>query len=64
MAGAALGIALVALGGKVAGLAQVETYPTIAIDLGPPELVLSCALLTFAVLPFAGRAARIGVANA
>ncbi len=64
VAGAALGIALVALGGKVAGLAQVETYPTIAIDLGPPELVLSCALLTFAALPFAGRAARIGVANA
>ena len=62
--GAALAIAVVALGGKLAGLAQVETYPTIAIELGPPELVLSCALLTFAVLPFAGRAARIGVAGA
>jgi energy-coupling factor transport system permease protein len=62
--GAALAIAVVALGGKVAGLAQVETYPTIAIELGPPELVLSCALLTLAVLPFAGRAARIGVGHA
>ena len=62
--GAAIAITVVALGGKLAGLAQVETYPTIAIELGPPELVLSCALLTFAVLPFAGRAARIGVAGA
>ncbi len=62
--GAALAIAVVALGGKLAGLAQVETYPTIAIELGLPELVLSFALLTFAVLPFAGRAARIGVAHA
>ena len=62
--GAALAIAVVALGGKLAGLAQVETYPTIAIELGPPELVVSCALLTFAVLPFAGRAARIGVVGA
>jgi energy-coupling factor transport system permease protein len=62
--GAALAIAVVALGGKLAGLAQVETYPTIAIELGPPELALSCALLTLAVLPFAGRAARIGVGHA
>ena len=57
-------IALAAVAGAIAGLGTVEAYPTLQIETGPPELALSVAVVLFALAPFAGRAARMGVAHA
>lgn len=63
----ALAAALVATAAivlKAIGVGAVETYPRIEIAFGAPELAL-CGLLGIgAVLPFAGRSARLGVAHA
>jgi hypothetical protein len=42
----------------------VEAYPTLQIETGAPEIALSAAVLLLALAPFAGRAARMGVAHA
>ena len=62
--GAAVLSAMAAVAGAIAGLGSVEAYPTLQIDTGPPELALSVAVLLLALAPFAGRAARMGVAHA
>jgi energy-coupling factor transport system permease protein len=49
---------------RMAGAGGVETYPAIEIAVGPSELVLCAVVLSGALLPFAGRAARLGVARA
>ena len=62
--GAAVLIAMAAVAGAIAGLGSVEAYPTLQIETGPPELALSAAVVLLALVPFAGRAARMGVAHA
>jgi energy-coupling factor transport system permease protein len=62
--GAAVLIAVAAVAGAIAGLASVEAYPTLQIETGPPEVALSAGVVLFALAPFAGRAARMGVAHA
>jgi energy-coupling factor transport system permease protein len=61
---AAVLIAVSATAFAVAGVGSVETYPRIDIAFGPPELVLGAILLGATALPFAGHAARLGVAHA
>jgi energy-coupling factor transport system permease protein len=61
--GAAVGIAVAAVGGRVAGVGAVSEYPRFSLAFGPAELALVAALLCLAVVPFAGRAARLGVAR-
>ncbi|NLT04694.1 MAG: energy-coupling factor transporter transmembrane protein EcfT [Solirubrobacterales bacterium] len=64
VAGAAAAIAVAAVAFAAAGAGAVETYPRIEVAAGPPELALCAVLLVAAALPFAGRAARLGVARA
>ena len=52
---------LVALAGRVAGAGAFEVYPRLEIAAGVPELFLCVGLLAAALLPFAGRSARMGV---
>jgi energy-coupling factor transport system permease protein len=61
--GAAVGIAVAAVGGRVAGVGAVSEYPRFSLAFGPAELALVAALLCLAAVPFAGRAARLGVAR-
>jgi energy-coupling factor transport system permease protein len=61
---AALLIAVTAVAGAIAGLGSVEAYPTLQIETGAAEIALSAAVLLLALAPFAGRAARMGVAHA
>jgi energy-coupling factor transport system permease protein len=61
--GAAVGIAVAAVGGRVAGVGAVSEYPRLSLAFGPAELALVAALLCLAAVPFAGRAARLGVAR-
>jgi hypothetical protein len=63
VATAAGGIALAALGGRLAGVGAVTEYPRFSLALGPAEIALVAALLGLAALPFTGRAARLGVAR-
>jgi energy-coupling factor transport system permease protein len=51
----------VAVGARVAGVGEVEIYPRIDLAAGPGELALAVALPLIALLPFAGRGARLGV---
>ena len=60
---AALALAAIALGGRLAGVGEVEAYPRLELALGPAEVALALALLALAAAPFAGRAARLGVAR-
>ncbi|MBN1530365.1 MAG: energy-coupling factor transporter transmembrane protein EcfT [Thermoleophilaceae bacterium] len=64
LAAAAGSIVLLAIAGRIAGIARIETYPELRIEIGPPELALAAAIVTLAAAPFAGRAARLGVARA
>ena len=63
LAAAAGAIVLVAIAGRVGGVADVETYPELRIEMGPAELALALAIVALASAPFAGRAARRGVAR-
>jgi energy-coupling factor transport system permease protein len=64
VAGAAALIAVSAVAFKLGGAGWVEAYPRLHMALGGPELVLCSLLIGGALLPFAGRAARLGVARA
>jgi energy-coupling factor transport system permease protein len=64
VAGAAALMAVASVAGAVAGLGSVEAYPSLQIETGVAELALSAAVLLLALAPFAGRAARMGVAHA
>jgi energy-coupling factor transport system permease protein len=64
VAGAAVLIAVVAGAGAVFGVGSVEPYPSLEIETGGTEVVLSGVMLLAALSPFAGRGARMGVARA
>jgi energy-coupling factor transport system permease protein len=64
IAAAALAVAGLAIGGAVAGVGRVESYPAIELALGPAELALAGAFVLLGAAPLAGRAARLGVARA
>lgn len=61
---AAVAVLLAAVGMRMGGAGGVETYPHLRIELGVPESILAMALVAGASVPFAGRAARLGVARA
>ena len=64
IAAAGAGIVLVAVAGRIAGVAGVDAYPELKLELGAAELALAAAIVLLAAAPFAGRAARLGVARA
>jgi energy-coupling factor transport system permease protein len=47
----------------IAGVGRIESYPSLDLSSGGGELALVCLLLLATALPFAGRAARLGVAR-
>jgi len=61
---AALMVAAGAAAARVAGVGEVQAYPTLELALGPAELVLACGLVVVATAPLIGRSARLGVARA
>lgn len=63
-AAAALLIAGAAVGGRVLDVGRVDEYPAFELALGPAEVGLAAVLVLAGALPFAGRAARLGVAHA
>jgi energy-coupling factor transport system permease protein len=60
---AALTAAAVAIAGVIGGAGRMEAYPTLDVALGPAELAIAAAFLALGAAPFAGRAARMGVAR-
>jgi energy-coupling factor transport system permease protein len=60
---AGLAIALLAAGCALAGVGTVEPYPSLQIETGGAEVVLSALILLAALSPFAGASARMGVAH-
>ncbi len=62
-AGAVL-VLIAAVAGRIAGAGTVTEYPALEISLAPVDVALAACLLIAAALPFAGRAARLGVARA
>lgn len=56
--------ALVAIGGRVAGIGAYTAYERVHVAAGGPELLVACALVGCALLPFAGSRARLGIARA
>ena len=63
MAAAAALLASVSVAGAVAGVGTVEPYPSLQVETGPTEVALSVLVLLVPLTPFAGRAARLGVAR-
>ena len=61
--GAAILIAVAAIAGRLAGVGGLDAYPALELSVGPGELALALGLVSFAALPFAGAAARLGVAR-
>jgi energy-coupling factor transport system permease protein len=61
---AAVAITALAIAGAVAGVGQVEAYPTLDVATGPAELAFASALVLLGGAPLLGRAARLGVARA
>jgi hypothetical protein len=50
--------------GAILGVGTVEPYPSLQVETGGTEVMLSALVLLAALGPFAGRAARMGVAHA
>jgi energy-coupling factor transport system permease protein len=63
VAGAAALLAVISVTGAVLGVGSVEPYPSLQIETGPTEVVVSALVLLIPLTPFAGRAARLGVAR-
>ena len=61
VAGAAAAIAVISVAGVMAGVGEVDAYPTLELDWGAAVWLLSAALVLLALEPFAGRGARLGV---
>ena len=57
-------VAVAAVVGALLGVGSVEPYPSLEVETGSTEVVLSALLLLAALSPFAGRSARMGVARA
>ena len=64
VAAAAAVISIGAIAGAVAGVGSVEPYPSLEVETGGTEVMLSALLVLVALSPFAGRGARMGVAHA
>jgi energy-coupling factor transport system permease protein len=64
VAGAAIVVSVAAVAGAVLGVGTVEPYPSLQVETGGTEVVLSALVLVAALSPFAGRSARMGVAHA
>jgi energy-coupling factor transport system permease protein len=64
VAAAAVAATSCALAAKLAGAGWVEPYPRLELAFGSLEMLLALSLLGCAAFPFAGRAARMGVARA
>jgi energy-coupling factor transport system permease protein len=58
---AALAVAVLAVAGVLAGVGEVEAYPTLELSVGAPELALAGAFLALGAVPLRGRRARLGV---
>lgn len=58
---AALAVAALAVAGVVAGVGQVDAYPTISMAFGWPEVALAVAFALLGLAPLSGRSARMGV---
>jgi energy-coupling factor transport system permease protein len=63
VAGAAVAIALAAVASALLGVGTVEPYPSLRITTGIGEVALAAGVLLTALLPFAGRGARMGVTH-
>jgi energy-coupling factor transport system permease protein len=61
IAAAAVAVTVLAVAGALAGVGEVDAYPTISMALGPAELGLAAALALLGVAPLVGRASRVGV---
>jgi energy-coupling factor transport system permease protein len=64
VAAAAALVAGGALALKLSGAGAVEAYPRLELAVGPAELALCGIVMAGALVPFAGRAGRLGVARA
>ena len=64
VAAAALAVLVGAVVARLAGVGEVDVYPTLSVELGPPELALAAGLVMAATAPLLGRPARMGVARA
>ena len=54
-AGAAVGLVALVVGAGLAGVAGFDPYPSLRVDAGPAEALLSVAIVALALAPFAGR---------
>jgi energy-coupling factor transport system permease protein len=63
VAAAALVVAALAVAGALTGVGSVEPYPSLDIETGSSEVIFSALFLLVPLSPFAGRAARLGVAR-
>jgi energy-coupling factor transport system permease protein len=61
LAAATAGIVAVTVAARIGGVASVEAYPVLSVELGGAELALAAAIVLLAAFPFAGRRARMGV---
>jgi energy-coupling factor transport system permease protein len=61
IAAAAAAVTVLAVAGVVAGVGEVDAYPTISMALGPAELGLAAAFALLGVAPLVGGASRRGV---
>jgi energy-coupling factor transport system permease protein len=61
---AAGAIAIAAVAGLIAGAGSFEAYPTLSVGAEPADLAVFIALPLLTLAPFAGPAARLGVARA
>jgi energy-coupling factor transport system permease protein len=61
---AAVAVAALAIGSRLAGVASASFAPTVSLELGAAELALCAGLVAATLLPFAGSRARLGVARA
>jgi energy-coupling factor transport system permease protein len=64
VAGAAGALALTALATRLAGAGGFEAYPSLKLASGPADVAACVLLPLLALVPFAGAAARLGVARA
>jgi energy-coupling factor transport system permease protein len=64
LAAAAAALAVLAVAGRALGAGDLDPYPTLDVALGAPELVVASAIAACGAAPFAGAAARMGVARA
>lgn len=63
-AAASAAIAAVAVGALIGGAGGFDPYPTVSVVAGPADMAALVLLPLLAIAPFAGPAARLGVARA